>query len=45
MTIELIKIVDIINITGITKEELQKILDRANENNYVIHVRNFDEKL
>lgn len=39
MTIELIRIVETIDITDMTKEELQKILDRANEENLTIHVK------
>ena len=41
MVIELIRIVETIDITDMTKEELQKILDRANEENLTIHVKEF----
>jgi hypothetical protein len=39
MMIELVKVVETIDITNMTKEELQEILDRASENNLVIHVK------
>lgn len=39
MIIELVKVVETIDITNMTKEELQEILDRASENNLVIHVK------
>ncbi len=39
MMIELIRVVETIDITNMTKEELQKILDRANENDLIIHVK------
>ena len=39
MMIELVKVVETIDITDMTKEELQEILDRVNENNLIIHVK------
>lgn len=39
MMIELVKVVETIDITNMTKEELQEILDRANENDLIIHVK------
>ena len=39
MVIELIKIVETIDITDMTEEEVQKILDRANEEDLMIHVK------
>ena len=39
MTIELIRIVETIDITDMTEEELQKILNRANEEDLIIHVK------
>lgn len=41
MVIELIRIVETIDITDMTKEELQKILDHANEEDLMIHVKEF----
>lgn len=39
MTIELIRIVETIDITDMAEEELQKILNRANEEDLIIHVK------
>lgn len=39
MVIELIRIVETIDITDMTEEELQKIFDRANEEDLMIHVK------
>lgn len=39
MIIELIKIVETIDITDMTEEELQEILNHANEEDLIIHVR------
>lgn len=39
MVIELIRIVETIDITDMTEEELQKILDRANEEDLMIPVK------
>lgn len=39
MIIELIRVVETIDITDMTEKELQKILDRANEEDLVIHVK------
>lgn len=39
MIIELIRVVETIDITDMTKEELQEILDRANEEDLMIHVK------
>lgn len=41
MTIELIKVVETIDITNMTKEELQEIFDRANEEDLMIHVKGY----
>ena len=41
MMIELIRVVETIDITNMTKEELQKILDRASENDLIIHVKEY----
>lgn len=39
MVIVLIKIVETIDITDMTEEELQEILDRANKEDLIIHVK------
>jgi hypothetical protein len=41
MIIELIKIVETIDITNMSKEEKEKILDRANKEGLMIHVKEY----